>query len=457
MEKLLMRWQTVAGWVPWALVVAVMSSTTPARAQIVNSPAGVVVDAQGVLHKQVVADPDGRLTRERIAAARAALEPDVAAVSALRKVSLNRLEKAIRDRQGAPTDVMRHLAGLQRVRYIFFFPETKDIVLAGPAQGWMTDLTGRVVGITNGRPTLQLQDLVVALRAFPPGGKETPVIGCSIDPTAEGLAAMQDFLKSVGIHATPDQTQSIADGLQNSLGNQNVSVDGVSPETHFAQVMVEADYRMKLIGIGLEQAPVRLVSFVDRADPSQVSRNALQRWFFTPDYNCVRVSDDGLAMELVGNGVKLVGADEMVTGDGMRKTAARGNRASRAFVTEFTTKYSDLADRSPVFAELRNLIDLSVAAAYLQQEDYYTKAGWDLGILAKEETFAVETYQAPKQVATAVAAKWKGGQLMTPVGGGVHIEPTQAFQNLLTDEKGKVDELRKQITLKLAEGQWWWD
>jgi hypothetical protein len=245
--------------------------------------------------------------------------------------------------------------------------------------------------------------------------------------------------------------------LQNSLGNQNVSVDGVSPETHFAQVMVEADYRMKLIGIGLEQAPVRLVSFVDRADPSQVSRNALQRWFFTPDYNCVRVSDDGLAMELVGNGVKLVGADEMVTGDGMRKTAARGNRASRAFVTEFTTKYSDLADRSPVFAELRNLIDLAVAAAYLQQEDYYTKAGWDLGILAKEETFAVQTYQAPKQVATAVAAKWKGGQLMTPVGGGVHIEPTQAFQNLLTDEKGKVDELRKQITLKLAEGQWWWD
>ena len=247
--------------------------------------------------------------------------------------------------------------------------------------------------------------------------------------------------------------------MQNSLGNQNVSVDGVSPETHFAQVMVEADYRMKLIGIGLEQPPVRLASFVDRADPSQVSRNALQRWFFTPDYNCVRVSDDGLAMELVGDGVKLVGADEMVTGDGMRKTAARGNRASQAFVTGFTKKYSELADRSPVFAELRNLIDLAVAAAYLQQEDYYAKAGWDLGILAKEETFAVQTYQAPKQVATAVAAKWKGGQLMTPVGGGVHIEPTQALdsQNLLTDEKGKVDELRKQITLKLAEGQWWWD
>jgi len=54
--------------------------------------------------------------------------------------------------------------------------------------------------------------------------------------------------------------------------------------THFAAVLVEADYRMKLIGIGLERPPVRLVSYVDRASPSQISRNALVRWFFTPDY-----------------------------------------------------------------------------------------------------------------------------------------------------------------------------
>ena len=331
--------------------------------------------------------------------------------------------------------------------------------MAGPAQGWMTDLTGRVVGISNGRPTLQLQDLVVALRAFPPDGKETNMIGCSIDPTQEGLAAMQRFLNQMGVRATPDQTQYIVDGLQTSLGNQDVTVHGVSPETHFAQVMVEADYRMKLIGIGLEKPPVRLVSFVDRANPAQVARNAMQRWFFTPDYNCVRVSDDGLAMEMIGDGVKLIGADEMVTADGMRKKASRGSRASQTFVSSFTKKYSELADRSPVFAELRNLIDLSVVAAFIQDENYYEKAEWDQGMLASEETFAVEIYQAPKKVPTAVTARWKGTQLMTPVGGGVHIEPTAALdsQNLLTDEKGKVAGLRKQIKLNLAKGQWWWD
>ena len=68
---------------------------------------------------------------------------------------------------------------------------------------------------------------------------------------------------------------------------------------------------MKLIGIGLERPPIQLTSYVDRANPSAVNRNAMQRWFFVPDYKCVRTTDDHAAMELVGDGVKLVGADEV--------------------------------------------------------------------------------------------------------------------------------------------------
>ena len=44
----------------------------------------------------------------------------------------------------------------------------------------------------------------------------------------------------------------IVTNLQNSLGQQRITVNGVSPKSHFAQVMVEADYRMKLIGTGLK-------------------------------------------------------------------------------------------------------------------------------------------------------------------------------------------------------------
>jgi len=438
-------------------VVAVGLALAPSSA-LAQTQAGVVVDAKGVLEVKTFVDPGGTLTRQRAAAARAALDAKVANYSKLRKVSLNRLEQAIRDNQGNLTDQMRYLAGLLRVRYVFYYPETKDIVVAGPAEGWMTDLSGRVVGITTGRPVVQLQDLVVALRAFPPDGRRTPVIGCSIDPTEEGLANMQRFLRSVGVHATPADTGHIVEGLRTSLGYHTVSVQGVSPRTRFAQILVEADYRMKLIGIGLEQPPVRLVSYVERASPADVRRNAMERWYFVPDYQCVRVSEDRLAMELVGDGVKLIGEGELVTADGQR-VGGKSNKASQAFVQAFTKSYPELAERSPVYAELRNLIDLSVAAAYIQQQGLYDKAGWKMELFGNEEAFAVETHNAPRQVATACNAVWKGNQLMTPVGGGVNIQPTEALKdtNLLRDENGSLSKARQEIKLNLAKGQWWWD
>jgi hypothetical protein len=49
---------------------------------------------------------------------------------------------------------------------------------------------------------------------------------------------------------------------------------------------------------------------------------------------------------------------------------------------------------------------------------------------------------------------------MTPIGGGVNIQPRQALSpaNLLHDDDGKVGEVREHIDLKnLKPDQWWWD
>lgn len=419
--------------------------------------AGVTIDAEGVLRTKMFSDPDGQLMRERIEAAKAALDPKLTVFSKLRKISLNRLEKAIIERQGTLTDEMRYLAGLLRVRYVFYYPDSKDIVIAGPAEGWFTDLAGRVVGITSGRPVIQLQDLVVALRAFPPGGQKAPLISCSIDPTQEGLAAMQHFLRTN--RPDPANPRAYAEALRETLGYQVVNVTGVSPKTHFARVMVEADYRMKLIGIGLETPPIKLASYVDRAKLSDVGRNALQRWYFVPDYHCVRQSEDRLAMELVGDGVKLVGEDEMVTASGERRQANRSDRASQAFVTGFTKKYPELAERSPVYAELRNIIDLCVAAAYIQEEDFYGQAGWEMPFFGDEKAFPVEIYDAPKSAEAAVNVIGRGNTIGFPIGGGVQIQANEALEpeNLLADEKGKLKEIYQKLAPKLEPGQWWWD
>ena len=381
--------------------------------------------------------------------------------SPLRKVSLHRLEAAVRERLAQnqpPNEEMQFLAGLTRVRFVFYYPDTKDIVLAGPAEGWAPDPSNRVCGIQSGRPALQLQDLVVALRAFPPGEQKAPAILVSIDPTPEGLAKMQQFLNQVGSRATPAHTQMIVDGLRTSLGMQNIRVGGISPNTHFAQVLLECDYRMKLIGIGIEKPPVRMASYVDRATAS--SRNALERWYFIPDYNCARVAADSLGLELVGETVKLVSENQLVSTDGSRRATGKSNRASELFTSGFTRKFAELAAREPVFAEMRNLIDLAIAAAFINQQDFYAQSGWSAELFRDEKSLAVETHTTPLQVETVCTAVWKGNRLFTPVGGGVSIRPRQALtsSNVLADDDGKISEVRESVHLKdLPADRWWWD
>jgi hypothetical protein len=464
-------------WLATGLTVATVLWSIPAQAQtnnnngggnninnvVGNLPAGVIVSPDGVFRIKQFADKGGQLAKLRAAEARAKLGAELAKPSLSRKISLNRLEAALAEklaRGEEPTDEMKYLAGLTRVQYVFYYPETQDIVIAGPAEGFMPDASGRMVGVHSGRAAIELQDLTAALRAFPPTGKQTHVISVSIDPTAEGLRRMQDWLVSISGKVRPGDANAIVKGLKEKLGLHNVTVDGISPRTHFAQVMVEADYRMKLIGIGIEPPPVKMATYVSRANPNDVARNAMQRWFFTPNYDCIKVSEDSLAMELVGEGVKLIGENELVNADGSRANAAAGNKASEAFCTAFTELYPQIAARNPVYAQLKNLIDLSMAAAFIQKQDYYGQSGWKGETLFDEEKYSIETYEAPKTVETACTAIWKGSRLMTPVGGGVRIEPTMALatSRLLADEQGAVKQAREEIKLdSLAQSQWWWD
>ena len=133
-------------------------------------------------------------------------------------------------------------------------------------------------------------------------------------------------------------------------------------------------------------------------------------------------------MEMVGEGVKLVGEDEVVGKDGSRgKAAGNGNAASEAFVNAFTKIYPKLAERTPVYAQLRNCIDMAVAAAFIQNQDYYGLVKWKPEVFLSEAAYPVETLNPPQQVESAVNAIWKGMTLMTPIGGGVQMRPTEAI------------------------------
>jgi hypothetical protein len=449
--------------VPAAAAIVALATSVPAMAQGLNA-AGVHVDPQGVLRTQ--GTTDAGLTAQQRRAAVEALPGDLRKKVPLRKVALSRLEatlaKHAADGRGIP-DELEKLAGLTRIQYVFVYPADGDtageIVVAGPAEPWVTDpASGRVIGAETGSPTILLEDLATAIRAFAPGHPQDRLVGCSIDPTKEGLAAMQAFLAKTGRVNPQGDTADIVAGMKEALGEQKVSVQGVSPATHFANVMVEADYRMKLVGIGLEPPPVKMPTWIELATAGAVAANGLQRWYFVPDYECVRIAEDDLAIELVGRGVKLCGADEVVRPDGSRLSATRADKASGTFTQAFTRNYAAIAAKSPVYAQLRNMIDLVVAAAYMQEHDAYGKAGWGATTLCDEAAYSVERLTAPTRAETAIHAVWRGNRLLTPIGGGVTVHPRMALDspNLLMDEKGAVKAAHASAK-DLPADSWYWD
>ncbi len=420
--------------------------------------AGIDIDADNVLRLR---QTDPRLREAQLQVARR--NRGNLAVAPLRKVSLNRYEQAVAQAASKNQfdDMLLSVAGITRIEYVMYLPGSKDIVIAGPAEEIIQDTNGYLVGIKSGRPALRLDDLIVALRAYGPSDKRADYISCSIDPTQEGLARMQEYLAQLNGQIPPNSTaEGIAMNMKNSLGYQTVSIHGIPASTRFAQALVEADYRMKLIGIGLEQPPIRLRSWVSRVSPSSRSAGALQRWWFEADYSGVKVSPDGNVLKLEGRGVKLVGEAERVDRNGNRNaTGKAGDKASQGFTKEFTEKFDELADSTPVFHVLRNLYDLTVAAAYIRQQDMYANAGWDLGVFANENELAVEQAASPSQVETAVNAIFKDGKLMTPLGGGVMIDGNGIIKGegvQKSDELTQAQELAS-APADLKNGQWWWD
>jgi len=99
---------------------------------------GVSIDAEGV-----VAAPNveaRRELREHYLKAFKPVAPELNQPVEIRKISLKAIEEAVAKADKQTTyylpDEIRFLAGIQRIQYIFVYPEENDIVLAGPGEGW---------------------------------------------------------------------------------------------------------------------------------------------------------------------------------------------------------------------------------------------------------------------------------------------------------------------------------
>ncbi len=395
---------------------------------------GVTVDAAGVVARaQTEAAGNLRDIRQQ------AIEKDVPDQLPLRMVSLASLDRAVAkriERNEQPTEEMYFLAGLQRVQYVFVVPERNDVVIAGPA--------GAV-----GLGAIRLDDLIDGLRYA--RRDDATAITCSIEPTEEGLKRYAR-LKSQRLAFS----KRVVSAMERAMGSQQIILGGIAADSHFARVLVAADYVMKRLAMGFEPSPVDgmpnyLQLLKKNPGPAQVTS---PRWWMAVNYEPLLRSSDRLAWQIRGQGVKTLTEDSILNDRGERTNVADPNHLAEQWAAMMTTKYNQLAAEVPVFTQLRDCIDLAVLGALIANEGMLTVADCKLSVLLDESRLQGPRFPIPKSLPSqATMVKGHHGWIIS-VSGGVEIDPWSVVQRVETAPE--LTMLHSKLTGSQVADRWWW-
>lgn len=432
-------------------------------------PSGVLVDINGLmrrLQRREMAESGAALARAKKLAAEAPQAPagSPRRNSPLRMVSLPRLEKHLVHELAAGhalDEAVLVLAGLARVEYVLIYPESGEVILAGPAGDWRNDACGRLVSTATGRPVVRLDDLATVLREVALDGG---AFGCSIVPRRSGLASAQEYANETGKSPIkPKDRDGWLEGLRSRLGRQDIEFYGLSTASHAARVLIEADYHMKLVGIDLAEGTPAVPSYIDLVEKSGKPPASLDvlRWWFTLNYDAIVASDDELAFQLKGPAVQVLSESELLAADGRRIHTGQSEPLNREFARSFTADFAALSAKYPVYAELANVFDLAVAAAVIRNAKALDKVNWQLGCLGDDEVMPIPRTFVPREVDTVATCRvLDKRRIVAVVSGGVRVDPDATIDELgfSEDGQGRVAEVRAAAQPhEAANAAWWWD
>lgn len=418
-----------------------------------NRVGGVSIDPAGVVRSATVQENQElvNLLRNEVAAP----VGELTAATDLRMVSLSGLQNAIMDvrKSGGrlPAEI-RYLAGLTGIEYVLVDKENNDLIIAGPAEPWTLSETGSIVGKDTGSAILQLQDLVVALRNVE--NSRAQGISCSIEPTPEGRKQLSSFLTQMKSRRRPGQSPAVFEaGMKRAFGPQIIKLAGIPATSRFACTLVAADYQMKRLAMAIEDSPVKgLPSYLELSRNSAHRGNMNPRWWMECQYDSLSRNEEGTVWKLTGQGVKTMTEQDAIAADGSSSSSQRSDKLAQKWAALMTDQYDALAKEMPVFGDLQNLMDLTVASTLIVQEQLENRSGLELSVLRDQEALVPQVFDAPKTIDPECSfIKGRNGKWVVTASGGVAINPFQIVQNQTHDST---------LNEKLASNRsdsWWWN
>ncbi len=267
---------------------------------ILPYPAGVYVDPKGTL-KRLKPSDNPHLASEFGNHTKAPRHPWRQA-SKLRTVSLKQLDAAIRKsvEQGiVPSREIDLLAGLSRIAYVKVDSKNEDVLLAGPA---------------NEHPFgLMLQDVATVASLVK---DETSAMGCSIEPTDQGVLAAQELSTQRGAaDRLARNPKAFVQQMQEKIGPHRIRVFGMPEGCSTAMALLDADEHMKRVAFGQVDTVPRISTYFDfLAEQDSIPSQSLVRWWFAYSDDPIEADSTGQIFRLPENSVRVMSQQQWVTG-----------------------------------------------------------------------------------------------------------------------------------------------
>jgi hypothetical protein len=134
---------------------------------------------------------------------------------------------------------------------------------------------------------------------------------------------------------------------------------------------------------------------------------------------------------------------------------------NRQFTESFTKHFDELCVKYPIYAELRNLCDLALAASLVREEGLADKVDWHMTYFGDPQAFVVQKCAVPKEVDSVVNYRLlREGLFVAHVSGGVIVKPNELVsrQSIQVESHPQLQQKRPGNAAKpQAVDRWWWD
>jgi hypothetical protein len=151
----------------------------------------------------------------------------------------------------------------------------------------------------------------------------------------------------------------------------------------------------------------------------------------------------------------------MLTQRGERIHTGQSDDLNGQFAHSFTKHFAELAAKYPIYADLRNVFDLTLVAALIVAEDVPNQLDWPAIHFVEEKRYRAERGPAPTEVETVINHRVIGQKhIVAGVSGGVSADARPYVQKpaIAIDDYGALQAGRTaSVPRDLAADAWWWD